>query len=121
MPDLAHFYGNDINVAANGDLLTADGDGLTTQRVLRRLLTNPGDYLWHPEYGAGLPSYIGRAVPTSTIVGVIRSQLFQEPGVARSPDPQISVKPIPSGYAINIKLWGASSGAPQLLSFDLTP
>jgi hypothetical protein len=37
------------------------------QRVLRRLLTNPGSYIWHLEYGAGLPQHVGQPEVLSAI------------------------------------------------------
>lgn len=120
MPDLSQFWGQDLVVSAGGDILPVDGSTLGTQRVLRRLLTNPGDYIWQPEYGAGLPSYIGDAVSPATIVGVIRSQLFMEAAVARDPDPVITVIPIAGGLSINIQYYDATTGAPQLLDFDVT-
>ena len=63
--DLAHWFGQDLNVAASGDLLTVDGTAKGQQRVLRRLLTNPGDYIWEPTYGAGLASKIGQPFDAS--------------------------------------------------------
>ena len=46
MNDLAHFYGNDINTSPTGDLMPIDGTGKGQQRILRRLLTNPGDLIF---------------------------------------------------------------------------
>ena len=54
--------------SASGDLLTTDDP---TNRILRRLLTNPGDYLWHPDYGAGLPSRIGTVVNEAELTALI--------------------------------------------------
>ena len=59
MPDLAHEFGADLQAGPTGDLALADGAALGRQRVLRRLLTNPGDYIWHPTYGAGLARFVG--------------------------------------------------------------
>ena len=122
MPDISQWYGADIAVGPTGDLASVDGIDLATQRVLRRLLTNPGDLLFHPEYGAGLPSLIGQAVPVQKVTGIIRSQIFMEAAVARKPDPIISVTPSPTGaFAVSIKYWSADSGAPQLLNFTVGP
>lgn len=60
MQDLAHYFGNDLSVSAAGDLLAVDGDTKTQQRILRRLLTNPGDMMFHPDYGAGLGQWVGK-------------------------------------------------------------
>lgn len=54
MPDLSHQWGSDLLIGPTGDLATASGTELGQQRVLRRLLTNASDYIWHLGYGAGL-------------------------------------------------------------------
>lgn len=126
MPDLSHFFGNDLTTDQSGDLATADGDDETTQRVLRRLLTSQAssklaaDDIWNPTYGAGLRRMIGRALPVPQIVGVIRSQLFFENGVAQRPAPAISITPNPNGvFNTNIEYTSATSATPMLLNFDL--
>jgi phage baseplate assembly protein W len=122
MADLDQLWGNDLSIAGSGDVATVDGSINGTQRVIRRLLSNPGDLLAHPEYGAGLRKLIGKAVPPSTIEAVIRGQIFLEAAVARTPDPVISISPDMSGaFGVNVKYWDATSGAPQLLDFNVTP
>jgi len=46
MSDISHLWGNDLTIGPTGDLAVASNDGLTQQRVLRRLLTSVGDYIW---------------------------------------------------------------------------
>lgn len=122
MPDLDQLWGSDLTIAGSGDTQTVDGSKMGTQRVIRRLLSNPGDLLAHPEYGAGLRKLIGQAVPVSTIEGIVRGQIFLEAAVARSPDPVITITPDPSGaFGVRIEYTDASSGAPQLLDFNVTP
>ena len=62
---------------------SATGPLLGQQRVLRRLLTSPGDYIWQLDYGAGLARFIGQPVNPLQIKAVIRSQIFKEAAVAR--------------------------------------
>jgi hypothetical protein len=123
MPDLDQLWGYDLTVAGSGDLQTVDGSKMGTQRVIRRLLSNPGDLLAHPEYGAGLRKLIGQAVPVSTIEGIIRGQIFLEAAVARSPDPEITITPDPAtgAFGVSIKYADATTGAPQLLDFNVSP
>lgn len=120
MPDLSHFYGADLSVGATGDLATVDGTALGQQRVLRRLLTNPGDYLWNPGYGAGLGQFVGQPVNVGRIRSVIRSQIFQEAAVARTPEPTIDIAATPGGaITVAIAYADASSGATQTLTFTV--
>jgi hypothetical protein len=81
--DLDHDFGGDLALGPTGDLATVTGTVLGQQRVLRRLLTNAGDYIWHLAYGAGLPAVIGTPVDAVTIEGMVRGQIFLEAAVAR--------------------------------------
>ncbi len=121
MTDSAHFFGSDLAFSASGDLLIADGLEESKQRILRRLLTNPGDYLWQPEYGAGLPSYIGRPLDLAALTALIKSQMYQEASVAHDPEPQITVQQIPNGISVQIAYTFSETGQAAYLSFDVTP
>jgi hypothetical protein len=92
-----HIFGQDLVLSASGDLLLVSDTTETQQRILRRLLTNPGDYIWQLSYGAGLPSKVGRKVQGAALAALIRSQIFQEASVSPVPPPQITLTAAPSG------------------------
>lgn len=128
--DLSQFWGNDLVLSPTGDVAPAAGVQRGQQRILRRLLTNPAvqnpdgstsaaDYLWHPEYGAGLPAWIGRTVDIPKTTALIRGQVLLEDSVARNPEPQITVSQIAGGLSCSIKYQDAQSGTPQSLSFNV--
>ncbi len=120
MFDLAQWYGNDLSVGATGDLLPVDGIDRGRQRVLRRLLTNPGDYIWHPGYGAGLPLYVGQPAPAELIQAIVRQQIALEASVAKSPPATITVSPDPLGtLVVRIIYIDADTGQSVSLSFDI--
>lgn len=121
MPDVFHQYGNDLVVSANGDLLTASSVTLSQQTVLRRLMTNPGDYIWEPTYGAGLPAKIGDPFDVATIESIVRSQMYLEDSVVRVPPPDVEVSSFPNGMYVDIDYTEADSGADATLSFPVTP
>lgn len=99
MPDAFHYFGNDLVVSASGDILvTSDSQTETTQRVLRRLFTNPGQYIWNLSYGAGLPARVGTPSSAAAISAIVTQQMTLEAGVAQSPPPTISVTSTPLGY-----------------------
>jgi hypothetical protein len=56
MYDIFHEWGSDLVVGSGGDLALATGSAIVSQRVRRRLLTNPGDYLWNLDKGADWPN-----------------------------------------------------------------
>jgi hypothetical protein len=121
--DLSLQWGGDLAIGPTGDLAVVSGSLLGQQRVLRRLMTNAGDYIWQLGYGAGLAQFIGQPADVSRIVAIVRSQIFKEAAVARSPEPNISVQlDAASGTGtvyLQILYVDASSGQTQVLSFSV--
>lgn len=118
--DLAHWFGNDLSVSASGGVLPIDGIVRGQQRVLRRLLTNPGAYIWHTGYGAGLANYIGTPVPAETIKAIVRQQIMLERAVAKTPAPVITVTSSATGaMVVRIVYADADTGVQVTLSFDI--
>src|SRR5579875_2723591 len=121
MDDISHLWGADLGVGATGDLAPVSGTARGQQRVLRRLLTNPGDYIWQPDYGAGLAQFIGQPGGDSAIRAAIRGQIFKEDAVARTPEPIIDVQFTNTGAAyVLIRYADAATGSTQILSFSVT-
>ena len=120
MPDLAHWIGGDLAVSPSGDLATVDGIELGNQRIVRRLLTILGEYIWHPEYGASVPIRVGDVFDREEIEAVILAQMFEEAAVSRSPEPTISVSPIQDGVFVSIFYIDALTGRQATLQFEAT-
>lgn len=123
MPDISHQWGSDLTIGPAGDLAVSDNTELCKQRVLRRLLTNTIDYIWQPAYGAGLAGFIGQPGNVGRIRAVIRSQIFKEAAVARTPEPMIDVVVSPEGNPstvyVHIRYADAISSQTQILSFSV--
>lgn len=126
--DLAHFWGTDLTVSASGDLLSVGATLRGQQRVLRRLLTNPatkdapGDYVFQPEYGAGLPRFIGQTIDTQKITAAILAQMLLEDAVAPTPAPVVTVAQIGSdnsAFSVHIDYTDAATKKPATLSFTV--
>jgi hypothetical protein len=118
--DIDHIWGGDLSVSPTGDIALVDGSDLTRQRILRRLMTSTHGYIWHPEYGAGVPQMIGCVEDVPAITSLIRSQIMLESAVSRNPLPQITVQKISDGLAVSIVFWDANSGTQDVLQFDYT-
>ncbi len=117
MADLQLAWGGDLTVAPGGDLLLSDGDALATERVLRRLLTNPGDVVFHADYGAGLASFVGQPAAPQRIAALIAAQAVQEAAVARLPTPQVNVTSTQDGTLTAVLQYtSALTGAGQQLT-----
>jgi phage baseplate assembly protein W len=121
MLDAALLWGGDLSAGLTGDIALASGTVLGQERVLRRLLTNPGDYIWHLQYGAGLAQFIGEVCNVAAIRSTIRSQIFMESAVARLPEPEIDVQNAQNGSVyVYIRYVDSTNGATQVLSFSVS-
>ena len=111
MNDLWLTFGGDLSIGPSGDLMLAGGTEAGRQRVLRRLLTNPGDDMWAPDYGAGLPGFVGQPASGARIRAVVRGQIFKERAVARSPEPKVQIAVDPGGTVDLIIGYADADGA----------
>jgi len=118
--DISHFMGQDVALGPTGDIAMVSGSEQTKQRLLRRLLTNPGDYIWQPQYGAGLPRFIGQPVSVPEIEAVIRAQVALEATVAQIPEPIITVQDNRDGSVFaTITYAEAANGSTQTLEVSV--
>lgn len=130
--DLSHYWGNDLSVSPSGDLAVADTTTTGTQRVYRRLLTNPQlldsagdaaaspDYIWHPTYGAGVPRKVGSPGNVPATRALIRGQMLMEAAVARLPAPVIDISQQDNTVSASIQYTDANTATPQFVSFDVS-
>jgi phage baseplate assembly protein W len=120
MQDVSHFWSGDLSLSPTGDIALASGTLLGQQRVIRRLLTNLLDYIWHTDYGAGLPTMIGQPAIQETIEAIIRAQIALEDVVAPTPEPVITVSIGTDGtvYA-HIQYADKQTGETQILQFPV--
>jgi len=119
MHDLYHFPGGDLDSSSTGDLRTVSASDRTKQRILRRLLTNPGDYVFHPEYGTGLGKKIGEAIRPGEWKALISGQMLLEEAIAHYPPPVVKLVLIEGGVSVSIVYTDALTGTPETLHFDV--
>jgi hypothetical protein len=120
LDDLAHVFGQDLQLSATGDLARVNRATRTDQRVLRRLLTNPGGYMFHANYGAGLPAKVGENLDIAKLRALIRGQMFLEAAVVRVPEPVITLNPISGGVAAQVQYLALPDKQPVSLSFNVS-
>lgn len=120
MADLDHLVGDDLKVSPTGDLAIAAGDTETQERILRRLITSVGGYMFHTDYGAGIGGMVGDPVGIEAIQGIVAGQLGLEESVAKMPAPTVTVTPIIGGVFCAISYFNAVNNNPYTLSFQVT-
>lgn len=121
LEDLGHVWGGDLAVSPSGDVGRVSAATRSQQRVLRRLMTSQGDYLFEPDYGAGLPKRVGSLLNLTEIRTAIRGQMLREPSVARTPAPTVVVRQITGGVAVAVQYVALPDRQPVSLAFDVTP
>jgi hypothetical protein len=117
-------WGNDFVLSSTNDLLLADGSNLSDQRIIRRLMTNPLDYIWDAVYGAGLPSYVGQPESTDNLDNIrssITQQIFLENTVSQIPQPEIFMQTIQNGLFAQINYTLSPSQQAIVLNFEVSP
>lgn len=119
LEDLNHVWGEDIALSPTGDLGRSSGKVRSEQRVLRRLMTVAGEYLWQPEYGGSIPARIGRTLNLPEIRAAITGQMRLEPSVAQSPPPVVVVRTISGGVAAAVQYVSLPDKQPVSLAFEL--
>lgn len=120
MADASHVFGSDLSVGPTGDLALSSGTAYGQERVLRRLLTNPGDEIWLLDYGAGLPGMVGQPTNARRIQAIARSQMLQEQAVARTPAPTVDVTVQNTGVVTaSVRYADANTGEPATLTFPV--
>lgn len=120
MADISHSFGGDLALSPSGDLQVAPTPAIVTQqRVLRRLLSPLGSYVWHPEYGAGLPAMVGEPAQEQRIRGTIFAQMALEEGVGAEPAPSVDVTVTTNGIVTAIVRYADQNGDTQ--TFKVSP
>lgn len=120
MADLAHVVGGDLQLGPSGDLAVVGGDDETRQRVLHRLLTSPGTYIWQLPYGAGLPALVGGIASRQRIAAIVRAQMVYEVSVAAAPEPSVVLAGNRIGaISATITYTDAGSGNSQVLTLPI--
>ena len=120
MADLYLDWNSDFQASATGDLQLANSDTQSKQRILRRLLTAVQGYIFHLDYGAGLPQRIGYPARAKVIEGIVKSQIALEASLDPSFPPQVSVtasNQTPGVFTVFIR-YLARTGKQISLTFD---
>ena len=121
--DVFHIFGEDLKFSEKNDILKVFHPEEATQRILRRLLTPKGSYIWHPEYGCSVPQYIGESLTDESIENLkadITDQVLKEDFVANTPAPSVDIIPYYNYIDCVIKYQDNVLGKYQQLNFTVT-
>lgn len=109
--DLFLEWQSDFLLSGTGGLTLVEGNDFARQRLERRLFTPVAGYVWHKEYGAGLPQKIGDPWTVGEIQAIVLSQVGLEASVAFNPPAQVGVNEvIPGMVNIDVAYTAAQTG-----------
>lgn len=103
-----------LEVTANGDWATVEGREALRQSLIRRIITNPGEWATLPEFGVGARLYVKkRDTPAmrQELEERIRGQLLRDRRVA-SVD-QVTVERLPEAAGLKIFIQVTPTGETQ--------
>ena len=84
-------WGGDLTLSPAGDLAAVPVEIEAQQRIIRRLLTNPGSYIWHLDYGAGLGRQIGKPYVARSVENTVIDHLRRESLVSARSPPSVQI------------------------------
>lgn len=117
MTAISHYCGGDLVLDAAGGIATVSGAEETRQAILRRLCTNPGNYIWQPDYGAGLPAKVGSPANSAEIRGLVAEQMAQEAAVDQTQPISVTMdNPSIGVYVCNIQYVDLTTQTVQALA-----
>lgn len=123
LADLAHWFGGDLSTSNTGDVQTATGTLRGRQRVVRRLMTNPGADLFSPGYGAGLPQAVGKPLNIPKLQALCIAQVLLESVVAKSPIPTVSISQSSADltqFTVSVAYTDSPTLTPVVLTFTVS-
>jgi hypothetical protein len=121
MADLNLPWGGDLSLSPTGGIELVAASGMTQQRLIRRLLTNPGDYLEDLTYGAGLGAYVGQPLDIPALTAVVTLQAQAEETVQAVTSVSVTSNLIGSIVATIAYTEKYDPETPQLLTFTVPP
>lgn len=126
-------YGQDFVVNPKGGLQTAVGWDEIRQSVIRFLLTCRqqleasgitvyADYIWHPDYGLGLPAFVGELLSDkakSEIERLCKAAVAANPAITKHPKAKVLINQEQHNLQIFI-LANAVDLPPGVIAIDLS-
>ena len=121
--DIYHEIGDDIQLDSTNDLLFVHDTTETNQRIMRRLFTNKGTYIWNSKFGASIPWKVGESLSLEVykdIVNQVTASVLEDDDVAKSPPPEINIKTTSNGLICYIKYYNLSSDEHDTITLQVT-
>ena len=121
--DVYHEIGDDIQLDSTNDLQLVFDTNETNQRIMRRLFTNKGTYIWNAAFGASIPWKLGETLSVEAyrdVINQVTAAVLEDDEVAKDPPPEISIKTTTNGLICYIRYYNLSSEEHDTITFKVT-
>jgi len=108
------YFNDDLQVSSAGDYSTVQGQDALKQAIKARLITAPGEYAVHPEYGCGVTRWLKKRMSQSdldTLRQTIMDQMAKESRIQKVND--VVVELLASGTGVRITVVVTAIGREQ--------
>lgn len=121
--DVYHIIGNDIQLDSTNDLQLVFDTNETNQRIMRRLFTNKGGYIWNSKWGASIPWKIGEPFSQEVyqdIIKEVKAAVLEDDDVAKDPPPVIQIETVFNGIICYIRYYNLASNEHDTVSLRMS-
>jgi len=121
--DIHHIIGSDILLDKSNDLSFVFDTNETNQRIMRRLFTNKGTYIWNAKWGGSIPWKIGEMLSLEVyreIVNEVTAAVLEDDDVAKDPPPEIKIETTSNGLICYIKYYNLSEDKHDTVALRIT-
>lgn len=108
------YFNDDLQVSSTGDYATVQGQDALKQAIKSRLITAPGEYAVHPEYGCGVSRWLKKRMSKSDLDNLrqtIIDQMSKEPRIQKVNDVEVTL--LSSGEGVHISIRVTAIGREQ--------
>lgn len=114
-------FTDDLQVTASGDYATVEGNAALKQAIKIRLMTSPGEYAIHPDFGCGISRWLKKRATQSdrdALRQTILDQLAQEERIQNVEE--VTVESFTSGTITGVKIFVRITALGRENSFAFT-
>ncbi len=114
-------FTDDLQLSASGDYATVEGYAALKQALRCRLMTTPGEYAIHPDYGCGVSRWLKKRATQSdrdSLRQTIIDQLSQEERISKVEE--VTVESFTTGTITGMKILVRVSALGRENSFAFT-
>ncbi|HEY6018423.1 MAG TPA: GPW/gp25 family protein [Candidatus Paceibacterota bacterium] len=101
------YFSDDLQLTSTGDYSTVEGQDALKQAIKIRLITAPGEYAVHPEFGCGVTRWVKKRMSQADMDNLrqtIIDQMSKEPRIQKVNDVAVDLLTTGTGVKITVRV-----------------